>query len=70
MLWIGKTVQCDQFKRLKNNGIKIINEFEEFYLLAYNAVYSTESQPMFPTNMSPPSLGSKNKSNRKPARSR
>jgi hypothetical protein len=27
---------------------------EEFYLLGYNAMYSTESQPMFWRNISPP----------------
>jgi hypothetical protein len=34
---------------------------EESYLLGYNAMYRTESQPTFRRNMSPPSSGSKNK---------
>jgi hypothetical protein len=41
---------------------------EDFYLLGYNAVKSTESQPAFQTNMSPPSSGSKNKPSKKPVK--
>jgi hypothetical protein len=40
--------------------------FEEFYLLGYNSVEATESQPKFQRNMSSKSSGSKNKSSRKP----
>jgi hypothetical protein len=40
--------------------------YEEFYLLGYNAVYFVGSQPTFRRNMSPPSTGSKNKPSKKP----
>jgi hypothetical protein len=36
-------------------------KLEQFYLLAYNAVYSVESQPTFRMKVSPPSSESKNK---------
>jgi hypothetical protein len=35
--------------------------YKGFYLLGYNAMYSTETQPTFRRNMSPQSSGSKNK---------
>jgi hypothetical protein len=40
---------------------------EEYYFLGYNAVSSIESQPTFQRDISPPSSGSKNKLNKKPA---
>lgn len=39
---------------------------EELYLLGYNAFSSTENQPMYRKNTSPPSSVLKNKSNKKP----
>jgi hypothetical protein len=44
--------------------------YEEFHLLGYNAVCSVESQTTFRSNISPPSLWSKNKLSKKPARNR
>jgi hypothetical protein len=40
---------------------------EELYLLAFNAVYSVESQAMFRKNMLLPSSGQKNKLSTRPA---
>jgi hypothetical protein len=40
---------------------------EEYCLLGYNAMQSTESQPTFRRNISPLSLGSKNKPSKIPA---
>lgn len=37
------------------------NGYEEHYLLGYNTMQSVECQPMLQRNISPPSLGSKNK---------
>jgi hypothetical protein len=42
--------------------------FEEFYLLGYNAVWCVESQPTFRGHISSPSSGSKIKPSKKPAR--
>jgi hypothetical protein len=38
---------------------------KEYYLLGYNAVYSTESEPTSRRKTSPPSSGQKNKPNKK-----
>jgi hypothetical protein len=42
-------------------------EYEEFYLLGYNSVYSAESQLMFRRHMTHLSSGLKNKPSKKPA---
>jgi hypothetical protein len=42
--------------------------FEEFRLIRYNAVQSTESQPTFQRNMSPPSSRSKDDPSKKPVK--
>jgi hypothetical protein len=47
--------------------LNVVSEFEEFYLLVYNAVQSVESKPTFRMKMSPPSSGSKNKPSKKAA---
>jgi hypothetical protein len=46
--------------------IKKNTEILEFYLLGHNAIQSTESQPMFQRNITPPSSGS-NKPSKIPA---
>lgn len=45
-------------------------DLEEFCLVWWNAVYSSESQPTFQKNISPPCSGSESKAQRKPAWSR
>jgi hypothetical protein len=58
-------VKCGNIKEETD----IENYYEELYLLGYNALYSAEFQPTFQRNISPPSSGSKNKPNKKPAQS-
>jgi hypothetical protein len=41
-------------------------DYEEFYLVIYNAVQSVESQPTFRRKMSPSSSGSNNKPSKEP----
>jgi hypothetical protein len=45
----------------------LAEKIEEFYFLGYNVLKSVESQPMFRSNMSPPSSGPNNKLSKKPA---
>jgi hypothetical protein len=42
--------------------------YEEFYLLAHNAMYFVESQPTFRKNTSPPSSGLRSKPSKQPSK--
>jgi hypothetical protein len=54
----------------ENYGINLIVatlNFEDFYILGYNAMQPVENQTTFRRNISPASSGSKNKPSKKPA---